>query len=307
MEVVKQIKSLAECSTFKLGGPCENYFYCQTADELVDLVRSLNQPYLLIGDGSNILFSDHGYRGHLVQFSNQESPLILQNNCITVSGGASLDALAAFSVQHGFDGLVSCSGIPGTVGGAVAGNAGAWGKQVGDFLASVTLMDRDGAVYACAADELQFRYRHSRLKTTGEVVLAAVFSCPQAAASTLEERRAEILMIRSEKHPDLSTTPCIGSIFKNIEPTSATAKRKAAGWFLERAGVKDFREGGATVYDKHANIIIKQEGCTAQQVHDLCGRMQQAVYDQFGIRLKREVRFLGEFDHAIPHDPLAFF
>ena len=307
MEVLKQKQILADCSTFKLGGPCENLYHCKTPDELVATVSHLTEPFLLIGDGSNILFSDHGYEGAIIRFTSEVPDIEVNGNEIRISGATSLDALAKASVEQGLEGLVCCSGIPGTVGGAIAGNAGAWGKQVGDGLTSVQLMNQKGEVSTCYASELQLSYRTSRLKKSHEVVLEATFNCPTGSAMDLQQQRDGIMALRTEKHPPLSSTPCIGSIFKNIEPTSATSKRKAAGWFLENAGAKDFRVGGAYVFEKHANIIVKGENCTAQDVHDLCGKMQKAVLDQFGMTLKREVRFLGTFERAIPHNPFTFF
>jgi UDP-N-acetylmuramate dehydrogenase len=224
-----------------------------------------------------------------------------------VSGATLLDHLARWAVGAGLEGVNMCSGIPGTVGGAVIGNAGAFGRQIGDVLESVLLMDPQGTVSRCPAQDLELAYRRTRLQAGGEVVLSARLRLVPGDAVRLQTEREEILALRREKHPDWHREPCIGSIFRNIEPTSKAGRRQAAGWFLEQAGVKDMRVGGAFIYPKHANIIVRDPQGTASDVHDLSLRMAEAVQTRFGLRLEREVRFLGDFSDGSGGDRPAVF
>lgn len=215
-----------------------------------------------------------------------------------MSAAAPLDAVAAWTAGCGLDGLLCCTGIPGTVGGAIVGNAGAWGRQVADVLASVRLMDRAGAERDVGPADLGFGYRRSRLQAGDDIVVSARFRLERAGAESLLAERERILGERAARHPDPSREPCIGSIFRNMEPTSAAGRRQAAGWFLDRAGAKSLRVGGAFVFPRHANIIVKGEGCRSQDVFTLAQMMKAAVKERFDLDLVREVRFLGPFDGA---------
>ncbi len=181
------------------------------------------------------------------------------------------------------------------MGGAIAGNAGAFGRQIGDAVEAVRLMELDGSIHDVSAGELQFEYRSSALKQTGAVVLEATLKLSPWDAATLQLERERIMELRRAKHPDWRSTPCAGSVFRNIEPTSAAERRQAAGWFLEQAGAKDFSEGGARLFEKHANIIVAEPGAKALDVFVLSERMIAAVREKFGFELSREIRLIGEF------------
>jgi UDP-N-acetylmuramate dehydrogenase len=290
---------LAACGTLRLGGPAALRVDCRRAAELetaTQALRGLPLRRVVIGGGSNLLFSDHGYPGVVLRFRDDAAAVEEEPGRLVVSGAAPLDTLAAVSVAAGRAGLVHLSGIPGTVGGAVAGNAGAWGEQIGDAVERVRLLEPDGRVREAGPEDLGFAYRRSALQHGGAIVLSAWLRAPPGDPAALAARRAEILALRAEKHPRLDQTPSIGSIFRNVEPTSAAGRRQAAGWFLEQAGVKDFVEGGARLFPRHANIIIRADPeCRAQHVRDLAARMRSAVETRFGFRLEREVRFLGRF------------
>ena len=301
--VVENAK-IADYTTFQLGGSCKALITCQTPYQLQAVVKRLverNIDFILIGGGSNLLVSDEGIDCVVVRYI--ASPIIasVEGQSVTVSGSSLLDALVKFALEHSLEGINYASGIPGTVGGAVVGNAGAFGKQVGDVLESVLLMDKKGMTREAKPSELGFRYRHSNLKETGEVVVAAHFALRPGDKNALLKERNEILAIRHEKHPDLKLYPCAGSFFRNIEPTSAAEKRQAAGWFLEQAGGKNLKHGGATIFSKHANIIIKSNGCTAQDVYELSKLMAKLAKEKFDLDLVREVRFVGKFQ-GMPQD-----
>ncbi len=288
----------ADLTTFRIGGPCREFIDCKTADELGAAVRELaarNENFFLIGGGSNLLVSDRGLDSVVVRFANSEPEIRIENDEIIVSAATALDDLARFSVENGIAGFACCSGIPGTVGGAIAGNAGAFGEQIGDLLISVSLLDHRGGERIVAAGELGFAYRHSRLQETSDIVLSARLRAARGDAGALRARRDEIMAIRVAKHPDWHVTPTAGSFFKNIEPTSKAERRQAAGWFLEQAGAKNLRVGGARPFDKHANIIVADPGCTARDVLELSKQMAALVRGKFGFDLQREVRLVGDF------------
>lgn len=289
---------LSRVTTFQLGGPCRFLIDCHASALVPPALRLLantGQPVVLLGSGSNLLVSDAGFDGVVLRYVAREPEIEVEDTRVTVEGGASLDGLASATAEAGLDGLICCSGIPGTVGGAVAGNAGAWGKQIGDRLVDVTVADRQGRPQVLPATTLEFGYRASRLQREDWVVLEARFDLVPASAEALAKERTDILSLRARKHPNLEVHPCLGSFFRNLEPTSAAGPRRAAGWFLEQAGAKTLQVGGARVFPGHANIIVKEPGCTAQDVRDLAARMADAVESRFGFRLVREARYLGPF------------
>ncbi len=301
---------LCDYTTFRLGGPCRLLIECATPDELKNTIRALSKdktPFILIGGGSNLVVSDQGLDVVVIRYVSA-SPLIERNgDDVTVAASTELDALALYSVEEGLEGFVYTSGIPGTVGGAVVGNAGAWGKQVGDVLKSAVLLDKQGNEKTVGPEYFEFTYRNSKLKETDEIVVEATFALKSGDPIALAQERADILRMRSEKHPNLSTHPCAGSFFRNVEATSKAEKRQAAGWFLEQAGGKGLKSGGAQIFDKHANIIVKGPACKAQDVHNLHLEMIRIVNDKFGFCLNREVRFVGKFDNMAGANEQGFW
>lgn len=297
---------LENYTTFQLGGPCRFLAECETPDELIQTVKTLqaqNIPYILIGGGSNLVFSDNGIACAVIRYVTSTPLIEVDGHDVIVSGSTELDALARYCVDLGLDGLNYTTGIPGTVGGAVVGNAGAWGKQVGDVLKSATVLRHDGKGGVTPPLQLDnadcgFAYRHSRLKETGDIILSVRFRLTEGDPLALAQERADILKKRGEKHPNLRTHPCAGSFFRNVEPTSKAGHRQAAGWFLEEAGGKNLQAGGAQIFEKHANIIVKGPGCKAQDVYDISQKMNNLVKNKFGFELIREVRFAGKFESA---------
>ena len=295
---VAQNALLRDFTTFRLGGPCRRLIACETARQLEVAVGELaaaGEKFLLIGGGSNLLVSDEGLDVTVIRYYSEKPAVHRHGEILEVDCSMLLDDLAVFAVEHGLDGLVYASGIPGTVGGAIAGNAGAFGKQIGDRTESVLLMDHSGRKRWQSGKDLGFAYRHSRLQNGGEIVATAILKLESGDPSELKKQRAEILDLRRQKHPDWRKQPTAGSFFKNVEPTSAAERRQAAGWFLEQAGAKSMRVGGARIFEKHANIIVTDGDCRAQDVLDLSRQMAAAVKAKFGFELVPEVRVLGGF------------
>lgn len=290
---------LSTVTTFQLGGPCPLLIDNPPAEQLPALIQALNEQktaFLVIGQGSNLIISDAGLDRAVIRFCSETPDIQHSSGRVTVSGATLLDDFARICVEENLGDLSYCSGIPGTVGGGIAGNAGAFGRQIGDHLVAADILGPDGSVRTVTPSDLAFSYRHSRLKETGEIVLSAVFELPAENKDELLRERERILAFREEHHPDWHEMPCAGSVFRNVEPTSAVERRKAAGHFLEEAGAKQMTVGGAAVFAKHANMIIGGKTCTAQNVYDLCQQMKEAVQKTSGIELIPEVRFLGFFE-----------
>lgn len=295
---VEEQTPLSHYTTFRLGASCQSIIHCQTPQQLEETIPQLikeKKKFILIGGGSNLVVSDEPLDCYVVRYCTDVPDIIQEGTTLTVSGSTQLDHLALFAARHGLEGINYTTGIPGTVGGAIVGNAGAWGKQIGDVLSSVELISLSGVKRTAQNKDLHFTYRDSLLKETGDIVVSAKLSLQKADVQALLKEREEILQKRGEKHPNLKQEPCAGSFFRNIEPTSKAGKRQAAGWFLEEAGGKSLKVGGAVIYSKHANIIVKTDGCRAQDVHDLSLKMARLVKDKFNLELVREVRFVGKF------------
>lgn len=289
---------LSEYTTFQLGGPCRALILCQNPFQLENAIQKFvkeNLPFILIGGGSNLVVSDEGVDCFVIRYLSDVPLIERDGNRLIVSGSTLLDHLALFCAQNSLGGLNYATGIPGTVGGAVVGNAGAFGKQIGDVTKEVITFTKKGEKRELKLQDLKFRYRDSILRKTGDIVSSVKFILKSADKKVLLKERQEILQIRREKHPNLKIYPCAGSFFKNIEPTSQAEKRQAAGWFLEQAGGKNLFHGGARIFEKHANIIVKEEGCKAQDVYELSLKMARLVKEHFNLDLVREVRFVGKF------------
>jgi UDP-N-acetylmuramate dehydrogenase len=290
---------LSDYTSFQVGGRTPALIQCGTLNDLVETICYLNQKqisFLVIGQGTNLLVSDKGVDQIIVRFCNEEDSSIKQvDEIITVGGEILLDQLVVRSIELGLGDLGYLSGIPGTVGGAIVGNAGAFGEQIGDVLQRAELLSYTGIRRWVSHDELRFAYRSSALKESEEILLQAELKVTQVDKVDAEKRRNEILKLRQEKHPNWKTEPCAGSVFRNIEPTSSAGRRQAAGWFLEEAGAKLFSQGNASIYAKHANIIIAEAGASATDVYRLSEKMKQAVKETFNLNLHREIRLVGEF------------
>lgn len=292
-------RPLSKYTTFQLGGNAPCIVTCATPNQLIHTVRRLAEkriPFMLMGGGSNLVVSDKGVDCVVIRYVTDEL-LVHQETCdLVVAASVSLDKLAEFAANNGLQGLNYTTGIPGTVGGAIVGNAGAFGRQVGDVLKSVVLLSPSGEEREKDAGALGFMYRYSNLRESNDIVVRARFGLQPDDKDELLQERDEILAVRAAKHPDLSVHPCAGSFFRNIEPTSKAGRRQAAGWFLDEAGGKKLSAGGARIFDKHANIIVKGQNCRAQDVYDLSRKMAALVKEAFQLELVREVKFVGRFD-----------
>jgi UDP-N-acetylmuramate dehydrogenase len=282
---------LAELTTFRIGGPAALVGSVKNVDDASRFLEFADQrelPWACLGGGSNILGDDAGFDGLVLKV--ETTAFEVQHETIRVGAGWDFDRLIAASLDAGLVGLEFASGIPGTVGGAIVGNAGCYGHEIGEFLVEATVLRRDGRIQTLGPEDFAFAYRTSALKERGDIVLELALQLARGDLAEASRVRAEHLADRRRKHPwDI---PCAGSYFQNLPPAAPGERRRAAGMLLDQAGARAMREGDAEVYEKHANIIVNRGRATSADVLRLAARMKQAVRDRFGEHLLEEVRHL---------------
>jgi UDP-N-acetylmuramate dehydrogenase len=284
--------SLRRHSSFRIGGRADYFFCAGTAGELKDCLRFARDkaiPHYVIGFGTNLLFDDSGFRGLIIKNEAKGIDLKPGESLVRVRSGTALTELVEFSLEEGLAGLEFAAGIPGTVGGAVFGNAGAWGSSVGQRLLEAALLDETGAEMKVGKDFFEFGYRQSVLKKRHLTVLEAVFELRRGDRRLIHERIQENLAKRRAPCPSETMAYC-GSFFKN--PVLPDGTKLAAGRLLEKVGAKELRFGGAAVYAGHANFIVNLGRATASDVLGLAREMKARVEREFGIVLEEEVMFL---------------
>lgn len=295
---------LAGHTTFGLGGPCAAWGEAGDAVEVAEILGEMQRMHVCVkalGGGSNVLAAD-GELGmgviHVVPPANGRSRIAeLGDGTIEVAAGTALDEVARWSVETGRGALVWASGIPGTVGGAVAGNAGAFGEQLGDWVVAVEVVQPDRRIRWIPREELDFAYRRSRLSGGANGIITRVRLSERSGGDrdAMQLRRLEILALRKEKHPVIGPglPGTAGSFFKNLPPLEPGGRRRAIGLELEKIGAKRERVGGAYVFEKHANILMAGPGATAWDVHRLGQRLEALLWKRCGLRAEREVQCWG--------------
>lgn len=284
---------LGPLTTLKIGGPADWYFPATSVDQLalaLTVAREHRIPYTLLGDGSNVLISDLGIRGLVIH--NRAGRIERRGNNLHSEAGALLAALVDRSRDESLTGMEFASGIYGSVGGAVFGNAGAYGKSIADVLVDVEVLTRSGERLHLPPENMEFAYRTSGCARNGWTVLACEIGLTPGDRDAISAEIDRIIGIRSAKLP--ADLPSAGSYFKNIEDPSAEYGKVPAGKLLEAVGAKELKVGGAGVYEKHANVIVNLGGATAHDVLALAELMKSRVRDAYGIELQSEVRFIGE-------------
>jgi len=278
---------------FRIGGPADLFCRASSADDLagvLDAARELGVPYVLIGEGSNLLVDDRGYRGLIVQFMSGEPPQ-MAFPLLTVHAGNSLASALDFAASRSLSGLENMAGIPGTIGGAIYMNAGAYGTSVSDILHEAHIVTAGLEERIVDSSYFDFAYRRSSLQEGGDIVVSVTLKLRKGRREDIIAEYNRIKAIRAEKHPG-PDLPCAGSYFKNLPPEVPGGRRRPAGYFLDQAGAGAMRVGGAAVFHKHANMIINTGSASARDVLVLADKMKQAVRERFGIELEEEVRYL---------------
>ena len=290
MQIKKNIK-LAALTSFGLGGPADYFVETNTKEEIVEAiewVKSKNIQYFILGNGSNVLIADKGIRGLVIK--NQNAKIKMQNKKskfkIISDTGVSLAKLLNFAVKHNLSGLEDLAGVPGTVGGAIVGNAGTKNDSIGQLVEKVTVLSEDGLIYDLTQPECQFTYRQSRFQKTKETILQVEFLLKKDKLDLIKKRIDQTLQTRKNQPQGKSA----GSIFKN--PT----KDKTAGFLIDQCGLRGKKIGQAQISPEHGNWIINLGGAKAADVVKLIRLCQKEVKNKFQIELELEIKLVGEFD-----------
>ncbi len=287
-EGLKLQEMMKEHTTFRVGGPADLFLQPKDAEELKDAIGILEKyhvPVMVIGNGSNLLVRDKGIRGAVIQIYNRMADISVEEDIIVAKGGALLSAVAAKAADASLTGLEFASGIPGSIGGAVVMNAGAYGGEMKDVLVSIDVLTKDLEIKTISAEKLELGYRHSIVPEAGYIVLGAKLKLQKGQEEAIRSRMAELAEQRREKQP--LRFPSAGSTFKRPEGYFA-------GKLVQDAGLKGKTIGGAQVSEKHSGFLINIGGATAQDILDLIAFCQKEVKEQFGVTLETEVKIVGE-------------
>ena len=290
---------LAPFTTFRVGGPADFLFEARTSEEITAALRLAHAsgvPVTLLGGGSNVLVSDAGVRGLVIR-PRGGSIARTEQNRVRADAAVTINGLVRWTITHGVAGLEAWAGTPGTVGGAIFGNAHFGGRLIGDLVSSVTLATRSGEVSEHPASAMGFGYDRSRLQETGEVLLAATFRVGPGDPAALRKVARESLAFRKRTQP--LDTPSAGCVFQNPQPGRDRVPEGipwSAGALVDRAGLKGSAVGGARVSTAHGNFIVNDGGATAADIRRLIDRCRRTVRERFGVALREEIVYVGEFD-----------
>lgn len=274
-------------TTFRIGGPADYYLMPENREQIRDLLmvcKEYNLPYFILGNGSNLLVKDEGYRGVIIQLFKNYSDIQVTGREIHATAGALLSSIAAAAKNASLTGFEFAGGIPGTLGGACVMNAGAYGGEMKDVLKEVTVMTKDGEILTLPAEKLELGYRTSVIKTAEYIVLDAVIVLKEGDQEAIKARMKELTEQRTSKQP--LEFPSAGSTFKRPEGYFA-------GKLIMDAGLRGYQVGGAQVSEKHCGFVINAGGATCQDVVTLMEDVARKVQEEFGVTLEPEVKFLG--------------
>lgn len=288
-ENIRRQEPMSLHTTFRIGGPADLFVTPGSIQAVADSIRICKEtqtPYAVIGNGSNLLVSDTGYRGVIIQISRNLNQVSVNGEEIRAQAGAMLSVIAKTALSESLTGFEFASGIPGTLGGAAVMNAGAYGGEMKDVLTEVTVLTREGEIRTVPAGKLEMGYRTSLAAKNGWIILEAVLKFQKGDAEAIRGRMEELKMQRVTKQPlDL---PSAGSTFKRPEGYFA-------GKLIMDAGLRGFTVGGAQISEKHCGFVVNKGGATAEDVRNLICAVQKKVQEDAGVKLEPEVKFLGEF------------
>lgn len=276
-------------TTFRIGGAADYFVMPQTADEVeavIKMCRESEIPYYILGNGSNLLVGDRGFRGVIIQIGKEMSGIVIEGTALRVQAGALLSRAAKEAADHELTGMEFAAGIPGTLGGAVVMNAGAYGGEMKDILREATVLDGEGHRKVLTNKELELGYRTSIVARNGYIVLEAVIDLDRGNKEEIQALMDELRNKRVSKQP--LEYPSAGSTFKRPEGYFA-------GKLIDDAGLRGFQVGGAQVSEKHCGFVINKNNATAEDVMNLMKQVSEKVNEKFGVTLEPEVKRLGEF------------
>lgn len=286
---IRTDEPMADHTTFRLGGAADFFVLPQKAEEVqavVKLCRREGMPYYIIGNGSNLLVSDRGYRGTVICICDGMNEICAEGEYIRAQAGALMSEIASAALENSLTGFEFASGIPGTIGGAAVMNAGAYGGEMKDVIVGVTVLDEKDEIRQLTQSELEFGYRTSAVMKHGYTVLGAVLKLKKGEQEKIKAEMDELASRRTAKQP--LEYPSAGSTFKRPEGYFA-------GKLIQDTGLSGYRIGGAQVSVKHSGFVINTGNATAEDVDNLMRAVSDKVYEKFGVRLEPEVRKLGEF------------
>ena len=309
--VIQENEPMSVHTSFKVGGPARYFAKVSSIESLknaLSFAREKNLPHFILGNGTNLLVSDKGYDGVIISLAGDFSEILdLGNGKFKVGAATPLGRFARHTLKQGYTGIHKLVGIPGTLGGAVYMNAGAYGQEIGQACTGVTVLDAGGNIRELSAAECGFGYRRSVFSNgnngagddNGKIILAATFQLQSASSqglttADLEAELAECMAKRKATQP--LNMPNAGSTFKRLDKgATETPTQIAPGYYIEQAGLKGYRIGGAEISTLHANFIVNAGGATAQDIKSLSEYVQNKVFEKFRIELKREIILLGKF------------
>ena len=286
-ENVIENEPMSKHTTFRIGGNADIFVTPQSTEDIENVIRiaeKTNTPYYIIGNGSNLLVKDNGISGIVIQIYKKYSDITIEGNEITVQSGALLSTVAKKAMENSLTGFEFASGIPGTIGGAVCMNAGAYGGEIKDVLISCKVL-KNGKIVELNNEQAGFEYRNSRIMAEKMIVLEAVLKLEKGDKEEISSKMKELNSQRNTKQP--VEFPSAGSTFKRPEGYFA-------GKLIQDAGLMGYSVGGAMVSDKHAGFVVNKGGATAKDVLDLIKYVQDTVEEKFGVKLEPEVRLIGE-------------
>lgn len=281
-------ESMAKHTTFRVGGNADIYVSVKSVRELsslIKLARETDTPFLVIGNGSNILVKDKGIRGLVIEIGSGMSDFELKGNKIYAQAGVLISKLASLALNHSLSGMEEISGIPGTLGGGIYMNAGAYGGELKNIIKTVTYIDEYGEEKTVTADECGFGYRKSIFTNGGKYIVSAVIELSEGDRTEISEKMADYAKRRREKQP--LSLPSAGSTFKRPEGYFA-------GALIQESGLKGYKSGGAMISDLHAGFVVNYDNATSQDILDVIKHTQETVLDKFGVMLETEVKIIGE-------------
>lgn len=288
-EQVLRDEPMQKHTTFRVGGPVDYFVMPETIEQVqkvVALCKEEEIPYYIVGNGSNLLVSDQGYRGVIIQIGKRFGQIEVKEKQITAQAGALLSAVANRALEAGLAGFEFAAGIPGSLGGACVMNAGAYGGEMKDVLLSVTVLTPEGEVLTIPREELELGYRTSIIEKKHYLVLEAVIELQKGDPEEIKVVMDDLRQRRIDKQP--LEYPSAGSTFKRPEGYFA-------GKLIQDAGLKGFQVGGAQVSEKHAGFVINKNHATASDIYELMRQVSEKVEEESGVRLEPEVKRLGEF------------
>ena len=286
-EQVWEQEPMKNHTPFRVGGPARDLVEPGSAGELIKVIGACleaGMPYTVVGNGSNLLVGDRGYDGVVIHLFKNMSQIWVQGNFITAEAGALLVRVSNEACREGLAGLEFASGIPGTVGGALVMNAGAYGGEMKDVVCCVKVLAADGWIREYTGEEMDFGYRRSRIAEGRDIVLEAEFRLRPGKTEEIRARMEELREQRVKKQP--LEYASAGSTFKRPEGYFA-------GKLIEDAGLRGFRIGDAQVSEKHCGFVINRGNATAAQIAEVIEEVKKRVYADSGVRLKTEVKYLG--------------